>query len=121
RKIATNVAASMDATVDIDIPMASSYPVTYNTPALVEHMLPTMRRQAGENNVVLNDAITGAEDFSFFAKEIPGFYFFLGGKPKNVKTKDAPAHHTPAFHIDESVMKLGVEKLSNMALDYLKN
>lgn len=121
RKIATNVAASMDATVDIDIPMASSYPVTYNTPALVEYMLPTMQRQAGENNVVLIDAITGAEDFSFFAKEVPGFYFFLGGKPKHVKTKDAPAHHTPEFFIDESGMKLGVKTLANMALDYLKN
>jgi len=121
RKIATNVAKSMDATVDIDIPMASSYPVTYNTPALVEQMLPTMKRQAGENNVVLIDAITGAEDFSFFAKEIPGFYFFLGGKPKNIDIKDAPAHHTPEFSIDESGLKLGVETLSNMALDYLKN
>lgn len=121
RQIATHVAASMDATVDIDIPMASSYPVTYNTPALVEHMLPTMRRQAGENNVVLVDAVTGAEDFAFFAQEIPGFYFFLGGMPKGVKAKDAPAHHTPEFAIDESGMKLGIKMLSNMALDYLKN
>ncbi len=121
RKIATHIAKSMDASVDIDIPMASSYPVTYNTPALVDHMLPTMRRQAGESNVVLIDAITGAEDFSFFAKEIPGFYFFLGGKPKNVKIEDAPAHHTPEFFIDESGMKLGVKTLANMALDYLKN
>lgn len=121
RKIATNVAASMDATVDIDIPMSNSYPVTYNTPELVTHMLPTMKRQAGENNVILIDAITGAEDFSFFAQEIPGFFFFLGGKPLNVKTQDAPAHHTPEFSIDESGMKLGVETLSNLALDYLKN
>ncbi len=121
RKIATLVAESMDATVDIDIPMASSYPVTYNTPALVDHMLPTIQRQAGENNVILIDAITGAEDFSFFAKEVPGFYFFLGGMPKNIKIKDASAHHTPEFFIDESGMKLGVKTLSNMALDYLRN
>lgn len=121
RKMATLIAESMDATVDIDIPMSSSYPVTYNTPELVEHMLPTMKRQAGENNVILIDAITGAEDFSFFAKEVPGFYFFLGGKPKNVKLEDAPAHHTPEFFVDESGMKLGIKTLANMALDYLKN
>jgi len=121
RKIATNVAASMDATVDIDIPMASSYPVTYNTPALVDYMLPTMKRQAGESNVIAIDAITGAEDFSFFANEIPGFFFFLGGMSKDIKPEDAPAHHTPEFYIDESGMKLGVKTLSNMALDYLKN
>jgi len=121
RQIATNVAASMDATVDIDIPMASSYPVTYNTPALVDHMLPTMKRQAGENNVIAIDAITGAEDFSFYANEVPGFFFFLGGMSKDLKPEDAPAHHTPEFYIDESGMKLGVKTLSNMALDYLKN
>ena len=121
RKIATNVAASMDATVDIDIPMASSYPVTYNTPALVDYMLPTLVKQAGENNVVSIDAITGAEDFSFFANKVPGFFFFLGGMPKGMKQDDAPAHHTPEFFIDESGMKLGIKSLSNMALDYLNN
>ncbi len=120
RKIATHVASSMDAKVDIDIPMSNAYPVTYNTPALVQQMLPTLHAQAGENNVVLIDAITGAEDFSFFAQEVPGFYFFIGGKAKGVKTKDAPAHHTPEFYIDESGMKLGVKSLANMALDYLK-
>ena len=121
RQIATHVAKSMDATVDVDIPMSNSYPVTYNTPELVSHMLPTLHKQAGESNVVLIDAITGAEDFSFFAKEIPGFYFFLGGRALDVKAKDAPAHHTPEFYIDESGMKLGIKSLSNMALDYLKN
>jgi len=120
RKIATHVAASMDATVEVTIPVASSYPVTYNTPKLVEQMLPTMERMAGENNVNLIDAVTGAEDFAFFAQEVPGFYFFLGGKSKGVSIKDAPSHHTPEFYIDESGMKLGVETLSNMALDYLK-
>lgn len=120
RKIAKGVAESMGATVKVDIPMASSYPVTYNAPALVEQMLPTLQRQAGEKNVVLIDAITGAEDFSFFAQKVPGFYFFLGGKPLNVTDEDATAHHTPDFYIDESGLKLGVKALSNLALDYLK-
>ncbi len=118
-KIANLVAESMDATVEIDLPMSSSYPVTYNMPSLVEQMLPTMQAQAGEQNVKLVDAVTGAEDFSFFAEKVPGFYFFLGAKPKDVKMQDAPAHHTPYFFIDESSMKLGVKTLSNMALDYL--
>jgi len=118
-QIATGVAESMDASVEIDLPMSSSYPVTYNTPKLVEQMLPTMKRAAGENKVILIPAITGAEDFSFFAKEVPGFYFFLGAKPHNVTTEEAAAHHTPDFYIDESGMKLGVSTLANMALDYL--
>ncbi|MDQ7049924.1 MAG: amidohydrolase [Enterobacterales bacterium] len=119
-RTANLVAQSMGATVDIDLPMSSSYPVTYNAPALVQQMLPSMIAQAGEQNVKLINAVTGAEDFSFFAQKVPGFYFFLGAMPKGVKPQDAPAHHTPYFFIDESAMKLGVKTLSNMALDYLK-
>ncbi len=120
RQIATGVAESMGATAEVQIPMSAQYPITYNTPELVDQMLPSMIKKAGKENVVSIDAITGAEDFSFFAQEVPGFYFFLGGRSKSVAPKDAPAHHTPDFYIDESGMKLGVETLSQMALDYLR-
>ncbi|MDH5630198.1 MAG: amidohydrolase [Gammaproteobacteria bacterium] len=120
REIANGVAESMGAKVKVDIPMSTSYPITYNSPLLVDQMLPSMQKQAGERNVVLIDAITGAEDFSYFAKEVPGFYFFLGGKPANVPIEKAPAHHTPDFYLDESGFQLGVSTLANMALDYLK-
>jgi len=121
RQIANGVADSMGATVEVDIPMSVQYPVTYNSPKLVDQMLPTVHRTAGENNVILIDAITGAEDFSFFAQQVPGFYFFLGGKPLDVPAEEAAAHHTPDFYIDESGMKLGVSTLANMAIDYLNN
>ncbi|TQV74131.1 amidohydrolase [Aliikangiella marina] len=121
RKIANGVAESMGASVEVEIPMSVHYPVTYNTPKLVEQMLPTLKAQAGESRVILIDAITGAEDFSYFAQEVPGFYFFLGGKPLNVPENEAPAHHTPDFYIDETGMKLGVSTLTNMAIDYLNN
>ncbi|MCW8879018.1 MAG: amidohydrolase [Kangiellaceae bacterium] len=121
RNIATGIAESMGAEAVVEIPMSTSYPITYNTPKLVQQMLPTMQRQAGENKVIIMDAITGAEDFAFFAEEIPGFYFFLGGRSESISAKDAPPHHTPDFKIDESGMKLGVKTLANMALDYLSN
>lgn len=119
RKIATNVAESMDATVEIEIPLSASYPVTYNDPNLVDMMLPTLKAVAGNNNVNLTNPWTGAEDFSFYAKEVPGFFFFLGGKPLNVPVEEAAPHHTPDFYIDESGMLLGVKALSSLALDYM--
>lgn len=121
RKIAHHVATSMDASVEVQIPMSTSYPVTYNTPKLVEQMLPSMQRSAGENKVILIDPITGAEDFSFYAQKVPGLFFFLGGKAVDMPLEKAPAHHTPDFYIDESGMQLGVETLTNMAIDYLNN
>jgi amidohydrolase len=64
------------------------------------------------------DAITGAEDFSFFQKEIPGLYFFVGGKAPN---REAAGHHTPDFYIDESGMKLGVRAMGNLVIDYMSS
>ncbi len=91
--------------------------ITYNEPSLVEQMLPTMQRVAGAENVVTQKAITGAEDFSYFQKEAPGFFFFLGGMtPGN--TESFP-HHTPDFKIDDSGLILGVRTLTEMSLDYL--
>ena len=81
----------------------------------------TLERVAGKANVNLMNALTLAEDFSYFQNEIPGFFFFLGGTPLDMKESDAPSHHTPSFIIDDSSMKLGVKTLSNLALDYLKN
>lgn len=93
--------------------------ITYNDPALVTQMLPTMKRVAGEANIQTQKAITGAEDFSYFQREVPGFFFFLGGMtPGN--TESFP-HHTPDFLIDDSGMLLGVKTLTEMSLDYLNS
>lgn len=91
--------------------------ITYNEPALVDQMLPTLQRVAGSASVQTQKAITGAEDFSYFQKEAPGFFFFLGGMtPGN--TESFP-HHTPDFKIDDSGLILGVKALTEMSLDYL--
>jgi len=109
------IAAAYRAEATIDI--AKGYPITYNDPALTAQMLPSMEKAAGKDNVVAIKAITGAEDFSFFQKEVPGVYFFLGGKTPGDKTV-AP-HHTPDFHIDESGLLLGVKTFVQMTTDYL--
>ncbi|MBM1107258.1 amidohydrolase [Aurantibacter crassamenti] len=91
--------------------------ITFNDPALVEQMLPTMQRVAGNENVQLRKATTGAEDFSYFQREAPGFFFFLGGMTPG-STESFP-HHTPDFLIDDKGMILGVKTLTEMSLDYL--
>ena len=91
--------------------------ITYNDPELVEKMLPSLREVAGEANVQSQKAITGAEDFSYFQREVPGFFFFLGGMTPG-STESYP-HHTPDFQIDESGLLLGVKALTELSLDYL--
>jgi len=116
REIAGNIAESAGAEVEVTIPLTSDYPVTYNDPALTERAVASIARVAGEDNVRVVPLETGAEDFSFFAEEVPSFYWFLGGKPVGA----APtSHHTPDFFVDESGLSLGVKTMLAVALDYL--
>ena len=97
----------------------TSYPITYNDPGLYENMLPSLKRINGPENVHFMNAITGAEDFSFFQKEVPGLYFFIGGAQKGTDPKKAAPHHTPDFYVDDSAMLTGVKSMTTLALDYL--
>ncbi len=117
RRTAVKIAESAGAEAEVEIYLG--YPVTYNDPELTEKVLPTLRRVAGNDRVRLGRAVTGAEDFSFFAREAPGFFFFLGATPADVPPHKAPAHHTPTFFIDESSFLLGVRSMVHLAFDYL--
>lgn len=119
REIATHVAASAGATAEVTIPLTTDYPVTANDPDLTERAVAVLERVAGHGQVRESELITGAEDFSFFAREVPGFFFFLGGKPLNVPAGEAPAHHTPDFFVDEGALQLGVEAMLALTLDAL--
>lgn len=118
RHVATTTAESMGATAEVEI--EKGYPVTYNDPDLTEQMLPTLQDMAGSENVLLSDAITGAEDFSFFQKKVPGLYWFVGGMPKDMDPAEAAPHHTPDFYIEEEGMKLGVKTMVRLTTDYMK-
>lgn len=118
KRTATLIAESAGAKAEVTI--EDGYPVTFNDLELTRQMVPTLFKAAGEDNVYLSKAITGAEDFSFFAEEVPGLFFFLGGRPSNVNPLDAAPHHTPDFYIDESGFGLGVKSLTMLALDYMK-
>ncbi|MGM0588718.1 MAG: amidohydrolase [Bacteroidota bacterium] len=117
RHVATTIAESMGATATVEI--QKGYPVTYNDPELTTQMVPSLEHIAGSENVVLSDAITGAEDFSFFQKKVPGLYWFVGGMPQGMDPVDAAPHHTPDFYIQEEGMKLGVKALTRLTYDYM--
>ena len=93
--------------------------VTYNDPALVKKMLPSLYTAIGETNVKEREWVTGGEDFSYFGTKAPSFFFYLGGMPKGADSKLAPPHHTPDFYIDESGMKTGIQAFCQLVTDYL--
>jgi amidohydrolase len=119
KTIATKTAEAAGATAEVKIPYSNHYPVTYNDPALVAQMLPTLEATTGKENLILRHAETGAEDFSFYEQKAPGIFMHLGGLPKGGDPLTAPAHHTANFYIDESGFSLGVKALCNLTLDYM--
>ena len=121
RSIATKTAEANGAEAVVELPYSSHYPVTSNDPALTEKMLPSLRKSAGAENVILVPAETGSEDFSFFANAVPGLYFYVGGMPPGKDPKTAAPHHTPEFFLDESGFITGVNALVNLVLDYMED
>jgi amidohydrolase len=120
RQIATKTAEANGAEAIVELPYSSHYPVTFNNLELTAKMLPSLQKSAGISNVLLVPAETGAEDFSFFANEVPGFYFYIGGLPKGQDPKTSASHHTPDFFLDESGFILGVNAMVNLVADYME-
>jgi amidohydrolase len=112
-KIAEASGATAETTID------SKTLVTYNDPALTKKMLPSFIKTAEEENVIEINAVTGAEDFSYFAEKVPSIFFFIGGKQIGISTEKVFPHHTPDFWIDESGMKTGIKAFCNLVFDYM--
>lgn len=116
RKTVTAIAESAGATATVDIDTKTL--VTFNTPELVEMMLPSLEKAAGRENLFEREWTTGAEDFSYFGEKAPSFFFFLGGMPAGKDPKDAAGHHTPDFYLDDSRLDVGVKAFCNIVFDY---
>ena len=95
------------------------YPVTSNDEALTEWAVPVLKRVAGSGAVGIVPKTCGAEDFSYYQKQVPGFFYFIGCTPKDRSCKEADANHSPRFYVDEAGLKVGVRSLTTLAVDWL--
>lgn len=120
KNIAANVAEAHGATVVSEVPDTTGNPAMVNNPDLTTRSVPSLIKAAGADNVVNMSLVMGAEDFSYFANEVPGFYFFVGATPKGQDASTAASNHSPQFFLDESALKVGTRGLLQVALDYLE-
>lgn len=93
-------------------------PATINDESLSARMAPTLHGIVGEENVQVLDPVMGGEDFSYFANEVPGFFFRLGITLPGTETG---GHHTPTFRADDASVPIGMRAMSNLLLDYLRS
>lgn len=117
RLTATKIAESAGATAEVTIDKKT--PVTFNDPALTEKMVASLQKAAGAENVIRINAVTGAEDFAFYQKKVPGFFFFVGAMPPDQDPTKVPAHHTPDFMVDERGFLTGLKAMLNVTTDYM--
>jgi amidohydrolase len=116
-KITTLIAESGGAKAHVHI--TSGYPVTVNDEKLTHWSVPVLKRVAGEGAVGVCPKTCGAEDFSYYQQQVPGFFFFIGCTPPEQDCKYAASNHSPRFYVDEHGLKVGVKSLATLALDWL--
>jgi amidohydrolase len=117
RRTATMIAQSAGGTAEVEIRELAA--VTYNHAELTARMAPTLARVVGADNVGTVLPITAAEDFSYYQKEVPGMFFFLGIVPRGQDPARVAANHSPQFFADEGALPVGVRTMAYMAVDYL--
>ncbi len=119
KEVAENIAKSAGAEAKVFI--ESGYPVTVNNPELTKTMLPSLQNAIGQSSVSERPVVLGAEDFSYFAREVPGLFFFLGGMEVGKSSFEVAGNHTPDFYLDESGFINGVKAFCQLILDYPNN
>lgn len=114
---AQNIAEASGATATVNFDAKTA--IVYNDPELLRKMMPSLMK-AANGNVVEMDAVTGAEDYSYFAEKVPSVFLYLGGRPLNIAEKESAPHHTPKFYVDEAGMQTGVLTFCQLVMDYGK-
>jgi hippurate hydrolase len=103
KKQVTTIAEAMgaEAYVHIDV----GYPAVYNDETITEGATILAKEYFGDDNIEETELRMGAEDFGFYAQQLPACFFRLGVRNE---TKGIVHNvHTGKFNIDESALEAG--------------
>ena len=103
-KRATELVHSMGGGIDFHID--KGYPTVYNNEKLNELAKQKAVEYMGKQQVEETELRMGAEDFGFYAQQIPACFYRVGvmNKEKGITS----GVHTPTFNIDESAIEIGI-------------
>uniref|UniRef100_A0A7N0UU21 Peptidase M20 dimerisation domain-containing protein n=1 Tax=Kalanchoe fedtschenkoi TaxID=63787 RepID=A0A7N0UU21_KALFE len=103
-----------NATVNFKEPF---FPVTVNNEDLHKFFLDVGSDMLGSESINSMQPLMGAEDFSFYGEEIPGYFFFVG--MKNETQGQFQPGHSPYFRVNEDVLPYGAALHASLAVRYL--
>jgi amidohydrolase len=115
REILKGVTEAAGATGEV-VRYERGAPATFNNVKLTRESVPALQRAVGADHVTQIPPSMASEDFSFFATEVPGFYYCLGQVKPGTRTGD---HHTPTYRADDSMIPVGIRAMSYLVFDYL--
>lgn len=107
--------SSYDCSAELEI--RKGYPSVINDNKLHQIALKNANEIVTPENVIDFEAKMWGEDFSYYGRVIPAYFWFLGVRPKNQSTM--PALHNSKLNPEEDAMKYGIEMLISNALSYL--
>jgi len=113
--ILKGVTSSYDATYTLNY--AEGAPVTYNDPALAAPATAALVAQIGRDKVTFPAPVMVAEDFAYYQKKIPGFYFFVG--VANPDKGITAMWHTEYYDMDEDALGVGMRAMTAVVFGYL--
>ena len=114
--ISEKVAEAHHASAEVEFRVYGGYPVTVNDENLVRDFSSSLMEAANGDFYQARVPRTGAEDFSFYAQQVPGLFFFLGVNAPGVE--DSPTNHSPYFYVDDSALTNGVKAFVNLVEDF---
>lgn len=95
------------------------YPVLINDSNITNKLIASASDIIGrENVIVLKNPVMASEDMSYYLREVPGTFFYLGTN-NTEKNIEYPNHH-PKFNVDEEVLWIGTAVLSKAVFDFEK-
>jgi amidohydrolase len=94
----------------------AGYPATINDQGMADFVSEVAAEAVGPGNVVRDLVMMGAEDVSYFLRERPGCYFFVGAG--NESRGLVYPHHSPRFDFDEDALVVGCELLLRIVERY---
>lgn len=109
-----HICAMHGATYQLDYKVG--YPAVVNPAEEAERVERVGKEIFGEEAVASTDMMMPAEDFSYYLKEVPGCFVFVGAG--NREAAQFPHHH-PRFDIEEISMQYASKLLLVLALDAL--
>ena len=102
----------------ISVSITDGYPPVINTQLETQIAMQAVRNTVGDKALMAMDHPSmGSEDFSYFLQKMPGCYVRFGAR---IEEKEYLPLHSPAFDLDEEVLKVGAAFFDEVAREAIR-